>query len=128
MFKDLKKTSLLFLATILSFSAFAQQELNPILLLKGMQKAVKTTSYEIAFVKITPTYTESLRYRHLLAGNKTYAQLEPLDGKPQKIVQRGNLISYYQANFPPFAIKSQYIVDHLPQIMRADVDILKKIL
>ena len=49
---------------------------------------------------------DSLRYRHFKADGKTYAQLVTLDGAQQEIVQRDNLISYFQANYQPFTINS----------------------
>lgn len=48
---------------------------------------------------------DSLRYRHFKSNGKTFAQLVTLDGAQQEIVQRDNLISYFQPNYQPFTIE-----------------------
>lgn len=49
-----------------------------------------------------------------------YAQLVTLDGEQQEIIQRGNLVSYFQPGSRAFTINSGEIVDALPAVIRTD--------
>ena len=51
---------------------------------------------------------------------KVYAQLVTLDGEQQEIIQRGNLVSYFQPGSSAFTINSGEIVDALPAVIRTD--------
>ena len=94
----LKLTALLGLF-LLPFTAFAEE---PIQSLNKMSQAMRDLNYEIAFVQTTPTNMDSFRYRHIKQGQKVYAQLVTLDGEQQEIIQRGNLVSYFQPGSSAF--------------------------
>ncbi|MDO5055214.1 MAG: sigma-E factor regulatory protein RseB [Pasteurella oralis] len=126
MLKTFQKSTALLFALLLPFIAFAETQLSAKQLLLKMPEAREKLSYEIAFVKTTPVNMDSLRYRHLHLDGKSYAQLVSLDGVQQEIVQRDNLVSYFQPNFQPFTIHSTHIIDSLPAIMRADFNRLEK--
>ena len=74
------------------------EEGNLLPLLNKMSKAMRDLNYEVAFVQTSPTNMDSFRYRHIKQDNKTYAQLVTLDGTQQEIIQRDNLVSYFQPN------------------------------
>ena len=112
----LKLTALLGLF-LLPFTAFAEE---PIQSLNKMSQAMRDLNYEIAFVQTTPTNMDSFRYRHIKQGQKVYAQLVTLDGEQQEIIQRGNLVSYFQPDSRAFTINSGEIVDALPAVIRTD--------
>ncbi|OOR98571.1 sigma-E factor regulatory protein RseB [Canicola haemoglobinophilus] len=122
----LKIFSFLTALVIFSTSTFAQETLDPKQLLEKMVSAQNTLNYEISFVKTTPTNMESLRYRHINQEGKNYSQLITLDGVQQEIVQRENLVSYFQPNTQAFSLKSGHIVDNLPALMRTNVDKLSE--
>lgn len=126
MLKTFQKLTALFFALLLPLAAFAETQLSAKQILLKMPEAREKLSYEIAFVKTTPANMDSLRYRHLHLEGKSYAQLVSLDGVQQEIVQRDNLVSYFQPNFQPFTIHSTHIIDSLPAIMRADFNHLEK--
>ena len=46
-----------------------------------------------------------------------YAQLVTLDGEQQEIIQRGNLVSYFQPGSRAFTINSGEVVDALPAVI-----------
>ena len=112
----LKLTALLGLF-LLPFTAFAEE---PIQSLNKMSQAMRDLNYELAFVQTTPTNMDSFRYRHIKQGQKVYAQLVTLDGEQQEIIQRGNLVSYFQPDSRAFTINSGEIVDALPAVIRTD--------
>ena len=117
---SLKVTALL-LASLFSFSAFAE-DVSTKSALEKMAKAVNNLNYEIAFVQTSPSNMDSFRYRHIKRDNKTYAQLVTLDGEQQEIIQRDNLVSYFQPNSRAFTLNSGSIVDALPAIIRSNFD------
>ncbi|WP_032093330.1 sigma-E factor regulatory protein RseB [Necropsobacter rosorum] len=126
MLKISRKITALCLTLVFSGALFAQETLEPKQLLEKMHDAKDQLNYEIAFVQTTPVNMESLRYRHLHADGKTYAQLITLDGVPQEIIQRDQLISYFQPNYQAFSITGSNIIDSLPAIMRSNLDNLSK--
>ena len=91
---------------------------NPVI--NKMSQAMRDLNYELAFVQTTPTNMDSFRYRHINQGQKVYAQLVTLDGEQQEIIQRGNLVSYFQPGSRAFTINSGEIVDALPAVIRTD--------
>ncbi len=126
MLKISPKITALFFTLIFSTALFAQETLEPKQLLEKMHAAKEQLNYEIAFVQTTPVNMESLRYRHLNADGKTYAQLITLDGVPQEIIQRDSLISYFQPNYQAFSITGSNIVDSLPSILHSNLNNLTK--
>ena len=102
------------------------EEGNLLPLLNKMSKAMRDLNYEVAFVQTSPTNMDSFRYRHIKQDNKTYAQLVTLDGTQQEIIQRDNLVSYFQPNSKAFTINSSHIIDGLPPVIRSDFDKLSK--
>lgn len=117
---SLKLTALL-LTSILSVSAFAE-EVSAKKALEKMANAVNNLNYEIAFVQTSPSNMDSFRYRHIKRDNKTYAQLVTLDGEQQEIIQRDNLVSYFQPDSRAFTLNSGNIVDALPAVIRSNFD------
>ncbi|SPY32066.1 sigma-E factor regulatory protein RseB [Pasteurella canis] len=109
MLKTFQKLTALFFALLVPLAALAETQLSAKQILLKMPEAREKLSYEIAFVKTTPANMDSLRYRHLHLEGKSYAQLVSLDGVQQEIVQRDNLVSYFQPNFQPFTIHSTHI-------------------
>ncbi|OOF46335.1 sigma-E factor regulatory protein RseB [Rodentibacter trehalosifermentans] len=116
----LKLTALLFSA-LLSISSSAEQ-VTPKQILEKMVQAVNHLNYEIAFVQTSPTNMDSFRYRHIKRDNKTYAQLVTLDGEQQEIIQRDNLVSYFQLGSRAFTLNSGSIVDAQPSVIRSNFD------
>ena len=123
--KILQKTTALLALSALMLPAMAQ-ELTARQQLEAMKTASQQLNYEFSFVQSTPSNIDSLRYRHIQLDGKTYAQLVSLDGAPQEIIQRDNLISYFQPNFQAFTIQSSHISDDLPSILRSNVAQLEK--
>ncbi|WP_077417679.1 sigma-E factor regulatory protein RseB [Rodentibacter rarus] len=111
----------LFSPFFLSFSAIAE-EISAKQTLERMVQAVNSLNYEIAFVQTSPTNMDSFRYRHIKRDNKTYAQLVTLDGEQQEIIQRDNLVSYFQLGSRAFTLNSGSIVDALPSVVRSNFD------
>lgn len=121
--KTFSKTTALLFTTLFSLSVFASDsDLTPQQILNEMTKAINQLDYEIAFVQTTPSNMDSFRYRHIKLDDKTYAQLVTLDGEQQEIIQRGNLVSYFQPNSPAFTLQSSHIVDALPAVIRVNFD------
>ncbi|MDO4627035.1 MAG: sigma-E factor regulatory protein RseB [Pasteurellaceae bacterium] len=105
------------------FPVFAVENsapLTPKQLLENMTKASDNLNYELIYVQASPLDLDSFRYRHLNIQKRTYALLDTLDDSKQEIVQRDNLISYFQQNSQPFTINSSHIIDNLPSVMHAD--------
>ena len=105
------------LLTMFPASVSATQELSAKQLVEQMTKANKQLNYELVFVQTGPVSIDAWRYRHLYQNDAVYAQLTTLDGVKQEIIQRNNLISYFQGNYQPFTINSNRIVDSLPSIL-----------
>ncbi|CWX09636.1 TPA: sigma-E factor regulatory protein RseB [Haemophilus influenzae] len=121
----MKKIPLKFTALSLSLllsSIASAEELSAKQSLDKMTQALNNLNYEIAFVQTTPANMDSFRYRHIKQDNKTYAQLVTLDGHQQEIIQRDNLVSYFQPNAQAFTLNSSNIVDAMPAVVRANFD------
>lgn len=121
----MKKIPLKFTALSLSLllsSIASAEELSAKQSLDKMTQALDNLNYEIAFVQTTPSNMDSFRYRHIKQDNKTYAQLVTLDGRQQEIIQRDNLVSYFQPNAQAFTLNSSNIVDAMPAVVRANFD------
>ena len=126
----MKKIALKFTALSLSLllsSIASAEELSAKQSLDKMTQALDNLNYEIAFVQTTPSNMDSFRYRHIKKDNKTYAQLVTLDGRQQEIIQRDNLVSYFQPNTQAFTLNSGNIVDAMPAVVRADFDKLSPV-
>ncbi|HHF1669331.1 TPA: sigma-E factor regulatory protein RseB [Haemophilus influenzae] len=119
--KILLKFTALSLSLLLSSIASAE-ELSAKQSLDKMTQALDNLNYEIAFVQTTPANMDSFRYRHIKQDKKTYAQLVTLDGRQQEIIQRDNLVSYFQPNAQAFTLNSGSIVDAMPAVVRANFD------
>ena len=120
------KFTALSLSLLLSSIAYAE-DLSAKQSLDKMTQALDNLNYEIAFVQTTPSNMDSFRYRHIKKDNKTYAQLVTLDGRQQEIIQRDNLVSYFQPNTQAFTLNSGNIVDAMPAVVRADFDKLSSV-
>lgn len=124
MLKALQKITALIFSFLVSHSVWAEEP-TPRQLLNEMQQAMTRLNYEMSFVLTTPNMT-SLRYSHINHEGKNYAQLLTLDGMPQQIIQRDNVVSYFQPTYSPFSIKANHIVDSLPAIMWSNLNVLSK--
>jgi len=89
-------------------------------LLQQMEQASQSLSYELAYINVSRQGIESLRYRHAVIDNKTFAQLLQMDGPRREIIQRGNEISYFESGLEPFSLGGEHIVDALPSLVYAD--------
>ncbi|MFT0804980.1 sigma-E factor regulatory protein RseB [Avibacterium paragallinarum] len=127
MLKTFQKITALSLVLLTATPLWATDpaDIQPRQLLDEMQRAGTQLNYEMAFVQTTPNMA-SLRYSHIYQDGKTYAQLLTLDGMPLQIVQRDNVVSYFQPNYSPFSINATHIVDSLPAIMWSNLDVLSK--
>ncbi|TCP12279.1 MucB/RseB-like sigma(E) regulatory protein [Bisgaardia hudsonensis] len=114
---------ILFSLNILAEASFSE---DPKILLKNMHDARKSLNYEMAFITTTANSIEALRYRHINNGGIDYAQLVTLDEGMQEIIQRDNVISYFQPNYQAFSINGGQIIDNFPSIMWSDIDSLAK--
>ena len=126
----MKKIALKFTALSISLllsSIVSAEDFSAKQSLDKMTQALDNLNYEIAFVQTTPSNMDSFRYRHIKKDNKTYAQLVTLDGRQQEIIQRDNLVSYFQPNTQAFTINSGNIVDAMPAVVRADFDKLSPV-
>lgn len=112
------------LAGGLIYSAVAPAQTAPGALLQQMEQASQSLSYEFAYINVSRLGIESLRYRHAVIGNKTYAQLLQMDDERREIVQRGNEISYFEPGLEPFTMTGDHIVDSLPALVYADFQTL----
>lgn len=121
----MKKIALKFTALSLSLlfgSVALANELTAKQSLDKMSQALDDLNYEIAFVQTSPSNMDSFRYRHIKQDHKTYAQLVTLDGPQQEIIQRDNLVSYFQPNAQAFTLNSGEIVDAMPAVVYANFD------
>ena len=126
----MKKIALKFTALSLSLllsSIASAEDLSAKQSLDKMTQSLDNLNYELAFVQTTPSNMDSFRYRHIKKDNKTYAQLVTLDGRQQEIIQRDNLVSYFQPNTQAFTLNSGNIVDAMPAVVRADFDKLSSV-
>jgi sigma-E factor negative regulatory protein RseB len=89
-------------------------------LLQQMEQASRSLSYELAYINVSRSGIESLRYRHAVIDKKVYAQLLQMDGPRREIIQRGNEISYFEPGLEPFTMAGEHIVDSLPALVYAD--------
>ncbi len=122
MLKIIKNTTALCLLLGLSCVALAEESLTPKQLVSAMSKAQNQLNYQISFVQTNTTDLQTFRYKHVMLDNKSYAQLTTLESGKQDIIRRDNLVSYFQANFTPFTIQANHIVDYLPTILSANLD------
>lgn len=89
-------------------------------LLQQSSEAWRNSTFDVTFVKLTPSSLNSYQYRHLYHNGIHYAQLFSLDGIRQEIIQRGDIVSYFGTSYQPFSIKAAAILDNLPSAVYAD--------
>jgi len=105
---------------LLSTVAFSASSPS-ISLLNQMRQATLSLNYELSFITITRGNIESLRYRHAIINDQTYAQLLQMDGASREVLMRGSEISYFfEQGIEPFSITGDYIVDAVPPVAFAD--------
>ncbi|SFN11203.1 sigma E regulatory protein, MucB/RseB [Izhakiella capsodis] len=104
----------------LLYPSVASAQTTPGALLQQMERASQSLNYELAFISVSRMGIESLRYRHAVIDNKTYAQLLQMDGPRREIIQRGNEISYFEAGLEPFTLSGGRIIDTLPSVIYGD--------
>lgn len=120
MFKKLFLTSVFWIANSLP-TAYAASPVDQIIAdLNQMKTAFQQQNYTMLFTYGEDSLHFSLNYRHAYADHKHYAQLLYLDGPRTEIWQRDNTISYFSANYAPFSIRSDKIIDSLPNIVYSD--------
>lgn len=110
------------LAGSLMYSSVAPAQSPSGALLQQMEQASQSLSYELAYINVSRLGIESLRYRHAVIDNKTYAQLLQMDGPRREIIQRGSEISYFEPGLEPFTMAGDHIVDSLPALVYADFE------
>lgn len=88
--------------------------------LERMVQGVRAKNYEINYININHMGVESLRYRHAIIRQRTYAQLLKLDGPQREVSQFDNNIIYYESGKHVVMLAAKRIVDGLPPIMYAD--------
>lgn len=108
------------MAGSLMYSSVAPAETTSGALLQQMEQASQTLSYELAYINVSRLGIESMRYRHAVLDNKTYAQLLHMDGPRREIIQRGNEVSYFEPGLEPFTLAGDHIVDSMPSLVFAD--------
>jgi len=108
------------MAGSLFYSSFAPAQTTSGALLQQMEQASQSLNYELAYINVSRLGIESLRFRHAVLDNKTYAQLLQMDGPRREIIQRGSEISYFEPGLEPFTLTGKYIVDSLPSLVFAD--------
>lgn len=108
------------MAGSLMYSSFAPAQTASGALLQQMEQASQSLSYELAYINVSRLGIESLRYRHAVIANKTYAQLLQMDGPRREIIQRGSEVSYFEPGLEPFTMAGDHIVDSLPALVYAD--------
>lgn len=91
-----------------------------------MQQAAKSNNYESYFVVIEPVQVRSYRFRHANVDNQQFAQLLDLDGAPQEVLQRNDIISYFNPSHQPFSLQDNKIIDAFPGVLSADFNYLKQ--
>lgn len=106
----------------LSENALPSTAPQPYELLIKMQNARKQMSYQFAFIDISNQGVQSLRYRHSFIDGKTFAQLLQIDGPRREVLQRGDVVSYYDqtAGIKPFSLPGKEIIDALPSVLYTD--------
>lgn len=108
------------MAGSLFYSSFAPAQTTSGALLQQMEQASQSLNYELAYINVSRLGIESLRFRHAVLDEKTYAQLLQMDGPRREIIQRGNEISYFEPGLEPFTLPGRHIVDSLPSVVFAD--------
>lgn len=108
------------MAGSLLYSSVAPAQTTSGALLQQMEQASQSLNYELAYINVSRLGIESLRYRHAIVDNKTFAQLLQMDGPRREIIQRGNDISYFEPGLEPFTLSGAHIVDSLPSVVYAD--------
>ncbi|ACS86566.1 sigma-E factor regulatory protein RseB [Musicola paradisiaca] len=106
----------------LSYSSFAPAQSDTGALLQQMGSASRSLNYEIHFINVSRQGIESLRYRHIIDGKDTLAELVHLDGPRRAVVQKGHEISYFESDSEPFTLSGDHIVDALPSLIFANFD------
>lgn len=119
-----KFSNIISLLLISAFSFNVSAEANPVeqpmTSLVHMQNAFQQQNYSMAFTYGEESGNYALNYRHAFDQQDHYAQLLYLDGPRTEIWQKGNTISYFSANYAPFSIRSNNIIDSLPNIVYSD--------
>lgn len=110
----LKKLTALLLTYLSSQWLFANE--NPLFLFKRMTETFQQQNYEIAFIHNTDRKSTTLRYSQAIHNQQPYAQLLYLEGPRQEVLQRDNMISYFNHRYQPVSIKGKHIVDEMPAI------------
>ncbi|OBX09132.1 negative regulator of sigmaE [Gallibacterium salpingitidis] len=122
MFQKLRQTSILLVINgLLSFSVSATTEIEqPIERLMQMKNAFQQQNYSLTFTYGEENDNYALSYRHAYDQQTNYSQLLYLDGPRTEIWQKGNTISYFSANYAPFSIRSENMIDSLPSVVYSD--------
>ncbi|MFC0323377.1 MucB/RseB C-terminal domain-containing protein [Gallibacterium melopsittaci] len=86
-----------------------------------MKNAFQQQNYSMTFTYGEENDNYALNYRHASDQQHThYAQLLYLDGPRTEVWQKGETISYFSANYAPFSIRSDNMIDSLPNIVYSD--------
>ncbi|MEI9698264.1 sigma-E factor regulatory protein RseB [Moellerella wisconsensis] len=113
--------SVVFLAGgLLASSTVSAAQSGAETVLEDMGNAAQRLSYEVSFITISPQSITPGRYRYGLINKQPVAQMIQMDSSRREIVQKGNVISYFEPGFDAFSLNGQYIVDHLPSVIFAN--------
>ncbi|MFC0308776.1 MucB/RseB C-terminal domain-containing protein [Gallibacterium trehalosifermentans] len=121
MAKKLLHSLIILLISSSAFPIFANTQESPVDHLIQMKDAFQQQNYVMTFTYSEENESYALSYRHASDQQQNhYAQLLYLDGPRTEIWQKENTISYFSANYAPFSIRSNNMIDSLPNIVYSD--------
>ncbi|EKT55784.1 sigma-E factor regulatory protein RseB [Providencia sneebia] len=94
-------------------------------LFQEMGSAAQNLSYEMSFMSFNPRSIVPVRYRHAIINGVPVSQMIQMDSSRREIVQKGEVISYFEPGFDAFSLNGQNIVDNLPSVLFADYEKIK---
>ncbi|WP_392565707.1 MucB/RseB C-terminal domain-containing protein [Utexia brackfieldae] len=111
----------------ISATSISPNQPDTVQILNSMRDAVIKKDYEFSFLNtVEDKLVGTFKYRHIVADDKTYAQLIKLEGLAKEIIQKDNVISYYQQDHASFSMNSFRMVDAFPDVIFNDFNKLNQ--
>jgi sigma-E factor negative regulatory protein RseB len=98
----------------------ALKEANIDSVLLQVRKSLNTLNYEAAFIQVRGKFAEPFEWAHGIVEGSEVEYLRSQSGPNLEVVRKGNVVGYYEAETPPYAVYSKTISSLLPALFFDD--------
>ncbi|MBD1389997.1 MucB/RseB C-terminal domain-containing protein [Neiella sp. HB171785] len=111
----------------LSFAAHGEQSSSPSAesWLKRMGQTFKAANYSLSVIRVNQQHFEPIAIEHGIVDGEPLVYVNYLNGPEREILHRGDTVTYFQHDEPPYSVAGQRAVGPIPRAFINNIDVLK---